>query len=91
MSRYLKADFNSPLLIGEKNPQENGERIREKLNQVPEARLLLERVAMIDPEKMSLEVAEGRSLAKYTTKELNVMPEEEYERSTRFTIQASPS
>ena len=35
--------------------------------------------------------AEGRSLAKYTTKELSVMPEEERERSTRFTIQASPS
>ena len=47
---YLTADFNSPQLIGEKNPEEHGERIRENLNQVPEARLLLERVAMIDPE-----------------------------------------
>ena len=34
---------------------------------------------------------EGRSLAKYTTKELSVMPEEEREKSSRFTIQASPS
>ena len=35
--------------------------------------------------------AEGRSLAKYNTKELSVMSEEEYERSTRFAHQASPS
>ena len=34
---------------------------------------------------------ECRYLANYTTKELSVMPEEERERSTRFTIQASPS
>ena len=37
------------------------------------------------------QAVEGRSLAKYTTKELSVMPEEEREKSTRFTIQASPS
>ena len=36
------------------------------------------------------QTVEGRSLAKYTTKELSVMPEEERERSTRFTIQVSP-
>ena len=37
------------------------------------------------------QAAEGRSLAKYFTKELSVMSEEEYEKSTRFAIQASPS
>ena len=37
------------------------------------------------------QAAEGRSLAKYTTKELSVKPEEEHERSTRFAIQVSPS
>ena len=35
--------------------------------------------------------AEGRSLAKYTTKELSIMPEDEREKSSKFTTQASPS
>ena len=52
---YMRADYNSPLLIGGKDPEEDGERIREKLNQVSEARLLLEGVALIDPDKLSLE------------------------------------
>ena len=52
---YLRADYNSPSLVGGRDPEEDGERIREELNQVSEARLLLEGVALIDPDKLSRE------------------------------------
>ena len=52
---YMRVDYNSPLLVGGKDPEEDEERIREELNQVSEARLLLEGVALIDPDKLSRE------------------------------------
>ena len=50
---YLKADYNSPSLVGGGDSEEGGERIQEELGLVLEARLLLDEVALVDPNKLS--------------------------------------
>ena len=52
---YLKADYNSPSLVGGGNSEGEGERIQEELGSVVEARLLLNEVALVDPSKLSRE------------------------------------
>ena len=52
---YLKADCNSPSLVGEGNLEGDGERIQEELGSVLETRLLLNEVALVDPSKLSRE------------------------------------
>ena len=52
---YLRADYNSPSLVGERNLEGDGERIQEELGSVLETRLLLNEVAVVDPSKLSRE------------------------------------
>ena len=51
---YLRADYNSPSLVGGENSEEDGERIQEDLDSVVRARLLLNEVALVDPSKLGV-------------------------------------